>query len=177
MQRGVSKIRPVEHRLELKKYGNLNYIDELLADKYSGIKLFFGSLIFDKNPSLFPLNKLCPFPKDYFHRFKAIKYYIRNTNNGKFKKIDTYLEDMGSTVFIPVLFALHAGFKNIYLVGCDCSNGHFYKNDKEKVIDMSVLTFPWLMLKAFAERKYPNSRIVSINPVGLKGVFDEEYTE
>jgi len=39
------------------------------------------------------------------------------------------------------------------------------------------LTFPWLMLKAFAERKYPNSRIVSINPVGLKGVFDEEYTE
>ena len=39
MQRGVSKIRPVEHRLELKKYGNLNYIDDAYNSNPVGSKM------------------------------------------------------------------------------------------------------------------------------------------
>lgn len=39
MQRGVFKIRPVEHRLELKNYGNINYIDDAYNSNPEGSKM------------------------------------------------------------------------------------------------------------------------------------------
>ena len=38
LQRGVSSIRPVEHRLELKKYGNINIIDDAYNSNPEGSK-------------------------------------------------------------------------------------------------------------------------------------------
>ena len=35
----------------------------------------------------------------------------------------------------------------------------------------------WKKLAEFAEANYPDIEIVSINPVGLKGVFQDQYTE
>ena len=32
-------------------------------------------------------------------------------------------------------------------------------------------------MKEFAETYYPDTEIISINPVGLKGVFKDEFTE
>ena len=33
----------------------------------------------------------------------------------------------------------------------------------------------WKKLKEFADEKYPNTEIISVNPVGLKGLFKDEY--
>ena len=33
----------------------------------------------------------------------------------------------------------------------------------------------WYQLKKFARVFYPDTEIISINPVGLKGIFKDEY--
>lgn len=33
----------------------------------------------------------------------------------------------------------------------------------------------WQEIKQFSDRYYPDIEIISINPVGLKGLFKEEY--
>jgi len=35
----------------------------------------------------------------------------------------------------------------------------------------------WIQLKEFVELYYPETEIISINPIGLKGLFRDEYTE
>lgn len=66
----------------------------------------------------------------------------------------------------------------IYLVGCDCSVGHCtstgYQEEEE---DFTYLIDGWKLIKEFADDLYPDVKIVSVNPVGLKGVFNDMYTE
>lgn len=77
----------------------------------------------------------------------------------------------GSIVFPAVQFALWTNPKRIYLVGCDCSNaGHF---DKTANNDMSFLLYPWKKLKEFISVYYPDTEIISVNPVGLRGIFKD----
>ena len=33
----------------------------------------------------------------------------------------------------------------------------------------------WLKLKKFAKTYYPDTEIISVNPVGLKGIFKDVY--
>lgn len=78
-----------------------------------------------------------------------------------------------SIVFPALQFALWTNPRRIYLVGCDCSgSAHFSANgnaDSERNFDDIVQ--PYLWFRDFAARHYPKTEIVSINPVGLKGVF------
>lgn len=83
------------------------------------------------------------------------------------------LPDFTSVVFSAMAFALWTCPKRIYLVGCDCSKGHF-GTGKEDTISNEHLVRYWIKLKDFAKEYYPNTEIISINPVGLKGLFREE---
>ncbi|MBR3251959.1 MAG: hypothetical protein IKF80_09655 [Erysipelotrichaceae bacterium] len=78
--------------------------------------------------------------------------------------------------------------KIIYLVGCDASKGHYVqpkKLTKERIethekdlaiaVSANKTIKKWLELKEFANAFYPDTKIVSINPVGLKGIFEDEY--
>lgn len=77
----------------------------------------------------------------------------------------------GSTVFAALQFALWTNPKRIYLVGCDCSNaGHF---DNSNGNDMGVLLEPYKKFKSFASTYYPETEIISVNPVGLRGLFKD----
>jgi len=92
-----------------------------------------------------------------------------------------------SIVYSACQFALYAGFKKIYLVGCDCSNFHgsgnqyFLNNDSitpeyENDIQKSLITW-WGKMFEFKNKEYPNSKIININPIGLKGKMDQDiYT-
>lgn len=40
---------------------------------------------------------------------------------------------------------------------------------------MNKLIGNWIMLKKFAETYYPDTKIISVNPVGLKGIFTDLY--
>lgn len=78
----------------------------------------------------------------------------------------------------------------IYLVGCDASSaGHFttpklseaeiarHDDDMRKCITFEKTKEKWYELKRFWEIHFPDIRIISINPVGLKGLFEDIYTE
>ncbi len=87
-------------------------------------------------------------------------------------------------------FILYTNPKRIYLVGIDCSSlGHFnddqgavnelkgrVKDRNEDLDRWAVETVKaWKELKEFAETYYPETEIVSVNPVGLKGFFKDMY--
>ena len=82
-----------------------------------------------------------------------------------------------SIAFQAIHFALYTNAKRIFLVGCDCSsNGYF-----DGTAQFSANPPKWLQgyqkLKAFTERFYPETEIISVNPIGLKGLFYDVYTE
>lgn len=79
-----------------------------------------------------------------------------------------------STIFAAVELALWTHPRRIYIVGCDCSlNG--YCRAAETGTDQVLLLDPiiegWKKFRSFAQAFYPDVEIISINPVGLKGIF------
>ena len=83
------------------------------------------------------------------------------------------LPDFTSVIFSAMAFALWTNPRKIYLVACDCSVGHYKSNSNDKISN-EHLVFHWKKLKDFANWYYPNTEIISINPVGLKGLFKDE---
>ena len=84
----------------------------------------------------------------------------------------------GSIVFPALQFALWTYPRRIYLVGCDCTtSGYAYdKNDKNFLVPNKIVE-AYKKFKVFARKYYPDVEIISINPVGLKGIFEDIYEE
>ncbi len=93
------------------------------------------------------------------------------------------LGDGKSIVFSAMQFILWTHPKRIYLVGCDCSLGGYFNNErlnekeKQNYLNTVEIIENWKKLKFFANRYYPDTEIISINPVGLKGIFKDIYQE
>ena len=114
-------------------------------------------------------------PEFQIEEANAIRYYTTYPYHVfKYDISVAGLADFGSIVFSAVSFALWTRPKRIYLVGCDCSNLYF---DNQKSGNFSYLINGWKELKAFHDTYYPDTEIISINPVGLKGLFNDLYTE
>lgn len=121
----------------------------------------------------------CAKPESYLIKYNAKRYYT----GGMFTPFATdisscLLPDFGSVVFASLAFALYTNPSRIYLVGCDYSDtGYFDSNEKEisKSLkgDLPYILDGWHNFKTFATHHYPETKIISINPVGLKGLFPE----
>lgn len=96
----------------------------------------------------------------------------------KFPKDITKESLLGNSIVFPALqFALHTGVNRIYLVGCDASVMHFYNDGEEQdEIDMHYLYW-WIKFHQYALEKYPNVEIISVNPVCIKGLFNDVYVD
>lgn len=79
----------------------------------------------------------------------------------------------GGIAFSAMQFILHCHPAKIYIVGCDCSAGFFYKSDIE--FDNSRMIKIWKDFKVYIDELYPDIDIVSLNPVGLRGIFEDKY--
>ena len=103
--------------------------------------------------------------------------------------ISKYCMTMGSIAFQSLQFLLFCGFNTIYLVGCDCgtsgSHSYFDPGQKNKELlphnyrytlkrRMNDLIGMWKKFKKFSDKSYPNTNIVSVNPLGLKGLFPND---
>jgi len=92
--------------------------------------------------------------------------------------ISTYpLADFGSVSFGALHFALWTYPKKIFLIGLDTTS-------KGRIIDEDNAWYPvermmngYVKFKDFITSHYPNVEIISINPVGLKGLFRDVYTQ
>lgn len=118
----------------------------------------------------------------------AILYDMQGPGGGSYQvEIDKYYMGDGgmSSVFVQMQFALFCGFKTIYIVGCDIDNLKDQDHKKRYFfVDKNILSNPswyaplkekWKLMKIFANSNYPNTKIISINPIGLKGLFEDIY--
>lgn len=118
-------------------------------------------------------------------RYKTTAGYLPNRCT-----LDIASEPLGnyeSVSLQAMQFMLYTNPARIYLVGIDCSTsskGHFTgkiyddasrNEDMKKNDEQSVRS--WRELKAFADLYYPTVEIISVNPVGLKGIFKDLYQE
>lgn len=89
------------------------------------------------------------------------------------------LTDYYSIVFSALQFALFTRPSKIYLVGCDVSGTLEHFNEKSKVVvpHSKYFKLGYSLLKRFAEVYYPSTEIISINPVGLKGLYEDFYQD
>ena len=76
-----------------------------------------------------------------------------------------------STIFACMQFALFAGFRSVYIVGCDLDSTQF-KYIKGAKNGSHKLKTSWIKFKDFASLNFSNTSIGVINPIGLKGLFD-----
>lgn len=83
------------------------------------------------------------------------------------------LADFGSTVFSAFQFALYTNPAEICLVGCDCTQGYFSNNGLKTANNHSGLILNWLKFRDYIQYISPELKVKVINPVGLKGVFED----
>lgn len=78
---------------------------------------------------------------------------------------------LGNSIIFPAIqIILYMGINKIYIVGCD---GGFTNSSNSG--DLHLL-FWWKKCKEFINKYYSHVKIISVNPVSLKGWFDDIYT-
>lgn len=87
--------------------------------------------------------------------------------------------DHDSIAFAAVHFALYTYPKQIFLVGIDAKNdGHFDGSMGADVVYGNEIRKGMAKVRDFAQKHFPDTQFVVVNPVGLKGVFSREvYTQ
>ena len=95
------------------------------------------------------------------------------------KDLSTHpLMDFGSIAFGALHFALYTRSKKIYFIGLDTSNiGHILGPNYECTYQLERMLRGYKKFKSFIDIYYPNCEIISVNPVGLKGLFKDVYTQ
>lgn len=142
-------------------------------------KKFYGHCIVENYEN--PLDNY----SDYEHKIKHFYYSARHGwpafNFGEIihRDLTTYpLMDFGSISFGALHFALFTRPKKIYLIGLDTANvGHILGADYECTYDTQRMLNGYNKFKHFIDIYYPDVDVISVNPVGLKGLFKDVYTQ
>ncbi|WP_079754666.1 glycosyltransferase [Campylobacter coli] len=146
---------------------------ENYAKKNPNIKCFLGILpvTFHNNTTHYR------HPPRMYYGYKNIFPYIIRKHGNLWAHDLSYepMADFESVIFAALQFACFTNPLKIYLVGCDCSNGHFYDSDFYADFSLNSQIKTWTNIKKVLDRFYPNIEIISVNPVGLKGVFKDIY--
>ena len=123
-------------------------------------------------------------PESVAIRHGANRFYIKDEadkNIPDYAKTMTYdiaalpLTCIASGVIVAMQFILYGNPRCIYLVGCDCSTGYFFDSDVQPR-PSDLMVGAWQQVKDFAADWYPETEIISVNPVGLRGMFRDVYT-
>ncbi len=124
-------------------------------------------------------------PQYHLYNADAVPFLLEDVFGNKWA-VDIDNEpfgDFGGAVFSALQFILYAHPKRIFLVGQDCNKGYFYNAEKIEMKegciagDNSGKTWGYKKFKEFVEQMYPDVEIISVNPVGLKGLFTDIYTK
>ncbi len=121
------------------------------------------------------------FPEQYFLAGKMIRPYFANgcCDSKVYQNICFHpLMDNGSVIFPVLQFALFAYPRRIYLVGCDTNEkGYFYRSNVRQFLAVRDCKIGYLRMKSFAMRHYPDVEVISVNSVGLRGLFRDLFTK
>ena len=91
------------------------------------------------------------------------------------------LASCNSVVFHAMQLALFTNPRKIYLVGVDASDtGHFNGDtltSKNVISSLPKTLVGYRKFKEFASLSNPDTELVSINPVGLAGIYTDMYSD
>lgn len=150
-----------------------DYIDDII--NYPA-EIFLGSFLLNSTFSW--INK-CIIPQKYLNLRNINRYISDYGKNLGYPYIENCgLMDFGSTVFPAIHFAFYTNPDRIFIVGCDCSDvGYFDGSSRNPNVSLVPLINGWKKIKEYRDTYYPDTEIISINPVGLKGMFKDVYTK
>lgn len=168
--------------------GTKEYLYDLFNFKNENTKVFLGHFLRDMEYNQdqsywFHLHNI---PEKFSQVFNSELYYIgRGASTPFTREIYTDLSifplmDYRTVVHHAFQFALFAGFKRIYIVGCDSQLNGYYDGSQQDAKwtgdSYSHVIEGWKKFKKFADVYYPDTEIISLNPVGLRGIFKDVYT-
>ncbi len=91
------------------------------------------------------------------------------------------LFDRGTIAHPALNFALWTNPRRIYLIGCDCSNAGYAEGGRKQVLLSEKhhrdIIIGYHQLKKLRDYFCPDVEIISVNPVELKGLFKDVYTD
>jgi len=124
-------------------------------------------------------------PESLVARIGATRYFLETSPSESIYQDIRYhpLADFYTVIFPAIQFALYTNPKKLYLVGCDTSYSGYFSGEQqtesnlERRHHMNHRFIGYQKLRAFAAFHYPETEIVSINPVNLRGLFRDVYTE
>jgi hypothetical protein len=125
-------------------------------------------------------------PEAHAYRANAFRYYCNRVDLFPNEQFTCDLENeplpiFGSIGFNAISFALYTHPAALYLVGFDMNNEGYFCGAKQEAIMSSIEGYianwqdGYLKLKEYASIHYPETEIISVNPVGLKGLFKDMY--
>ena len=168
-----------DYLFSVDRIGIEKFLDEMAAYRPNECIKFIGDLNCGEQFQI---------PESWANRLNARRY---KTANGIFPyyrcALDIESEPLAafhSVALQAMQFILYTNPKRIYLVGIDCGNGgkHFAGEEHdvskrgENIDELMKTTIQeWSCLKQFSDMYYPETEIVSVNPVGLKGMFTDLY--
>ena len=102
---------------------------------------------------------------------KAMPYHLDIYRNYTYTKdISNNLVGNGHTVIMTAIqFFLLTGINDIYIAGVDCSGSRINETNKKEYNIQG-----WIELKKWL-KDFPKVKLSIINPVGLKGLFNDIY--
>ena len=120
-----------------------------------------------------------PISEEFLNQCRAERYYFESVHPSRLHRIplDISLSPFlvyYSVIFPAIQFALWTHPRRIYIVGCDCAMNGYSKEivtDKKQYLAVDGVKAGWQNVAEFARGFYPDVEIISINPVGLKGLF------
>jgi len=114
------------------------------------------------------------FSKDDVARMQANPIELTSSSGPKNFRKDITSGPMynHSIVFPAIQFLLYTGVEKLYLVGHDQGGKHayFYTGGDDWKDDQ---VWNWREFKQFKEEEYPHVKIISVEPRGLKGFFED----
>lgn len=173
--------------------------DYFIADDWDGIKFFQEELRNYDCIKFFGhqigIDYIRQIPESFRIDCNALRYYTDSYYLGGYRSkfvcdIDKMaIGNMPNIALSAMQILLFTRPKTIYLVGCDASDaGHFIKPKNETMEDTerfqteskttmsgNAIISKWVELNEFSKAFYPDVKIYSINPVGLKGLFEDVY--
>lgn len=121
-------------------------------------------------------------PENISEKCNGRRFYVLEHNAPVHWDIMYYpLMFFKSTIFPAIHFALYTRPKRLYLVGCDCTVIKHFDGAKNAEDKFDYYSYYWKSgykyLKRFVQTYCPDTEIISVNPVGLKGMFRDIYME
>ena len=145
---------------------------------------------------LFPrTNTAYHIPDCWAKRANALRYYENETvvpfEEQIYYGIESFpLAHFWASGFQALHFAFHTNPKRIFLCGFDCNfrgyfnqqpqrlgADHHFVTPRESSQHLTILLDGYCKFKKFQEVYYPETELIMVNPVGLKGLYKDVYTE